>query len=125
MKKFIFGLILTLFAFSALPVQASAPDDGVKTEIVKATAFDFVNVLEVSIEAPQVRFENPSIYKPVGLWNYSNKKMPADLNISNFQKAQVQSWRFIDKNKANLNASTLKCKNLHIDPGSFSHCNLF
>ena len=125
MKKFIFGLILTLFAFSALPVQASAPHDGVKTEIVKASTFDFVSVLEVSIEAPQVRFENPSVYKPVELWNSSFQKTPADLNISNFQKAQVQSWRFIDKNKANLNASNLKCKKLHIDPGNFSHCNLF
>lgn len=125
MKKFIFGLILTLFAFSALPVQASAPDDGVKTEIVKASTFDFVSVLEVSIEAPQVLFENTSVYKPVELWNSSFQKTPADLNISNFQKAQVQSWRFIDKNKANLNASNLKCKNLHIDPGSFFNCNLF
>lgn len=125
MKKFILGLILTLFAFSALPAQASAPDDGVKTEIVKASTFDFVNVLEVSIEAPQVLFENTSIYKPVELLKSSFQKTPADLNVLNFQKTHMQNWRFIDKNKVNLNASTLKCKNLHIDPGSFYHNNLF
>lgn len=118
MKKFILGLILTLFAFSALPVQASVPDDGVKKEIVKASTFDFVNVLEVSIQTPQVLFENPSIYNTVGLLNAIFQKKTVDLNISNFKKAHVQSWLFIDKNKANLTASILKYKNHHIDPGS-------
>lgn len=119
MKKFILGLILMLFAFSTLPVQAHAPDDGQKKEVFKSQDLKFVNVLEVSIEVPQFPLEKPSTYKEVGKWNYSLQNTPADLNIVNFSKSKVNSWRFIDKSKPNLITSNNKGKNLHIDPGSF------
>lgn len=119
MKKLILGLILMLFAFSALPVQAKAPNYGAKTEIIKANAFDFVSVLELSIEAPQVLFENHSIYRPVELWNYTFQKKPTDLKSLYFKKVSLESWRLSNKHKVNLLASALNYKNLHIDPGSF------
>ena len=119
MKKLFFGLILMLFAFCTLPVQANAPDYGDKKEIIKANAFDFVTVLEFSIETPQVLFENHIIYRPVELWNYTFQKKPTDLKILYFKKVSLKRWRLSDKHKVDLLASTLNYKNLHIDPGSF------
>ena len=120
MKKFVFGLILALFTLSALPVQAHAPDDGVKTEIVKADAFNFVATLEVSVEVPQILFDNCSIHRPVELWNYTFQNTPADLNTSENTKNQFYSWRFIDKENVNLKTNFTKHSYLHIDPGNFS-----
>jgi len=84
MRNFVFGLIMMLFAFSALPVQAHAPDDGVKKEIVKAPDFTFVNAVGISIEVPQVLFQDYSNYRPAELWNYSFKNSSTSVNIFNF-----------------------------------------
>jgi hypothetical protein len=119
MKKFVFSLILMLFAFCALPVQASAPYDGVKTEIVKAYAFDFEKMLEVYPKVPQVLFDNYRFYRTSELWNYNIKKTVSYLNVLNSQKRKSKNWRFIDKNKANLTYSFIIKENRHIDTGRF------
>jgi len=119
MKKFIFGLILTLFTLSALPVQANAPDDGVKTEMVKADAFSFVATLEVSVEVPQILFENCSIHRPLELWNYSLQNTPADLNIQKNTKNQFYNWRYTDSESVNLKTNFKQYNALYIDPGNF------
>ena len=116
MKTIILGLILMLFTFSTLPVQAAPSDNGVKLEIIKAEAFNFVNVLEVSFEAPQVIFNNYSVYNPIVLQNYNIEKAASYLNVLNFKK-EMKSRRLTNKNNANLTMLDLNY-NKHIDPGN-------
>ena len=119
MKKFIFGLIMMLFAFSALPVQANAPDVGVKIEKVKPITLNAFTNVEYSFEAPQVLLYDHCVYRPVELWNYSFKNSTTGLLI--FKKQiQVKSWRILNTSKTNLKNSCIQNKLLHIDPGSFS-----
>jgi len=119
MKKFIFGLIMMLFAFGTLPVQAHAPDDGMKIEILKALSFDIINPTEVSFEVPQIHLYNHCNYRPAELWNYSFKNSTNGLLIYEKQ-SQVQNWRILDTSTTNLKNSCIQNKILHIDPGSFS-----
>jgi hypothetical protein len=118
MKKFIFGLILAFFTLTVLPAQANAPDDGVKTEIVKANAFDFNVSMEVSLEVPQILFDNSSVYRAVELWNYNFQKTPADLNISKKKKNQFYSWRYRNIESVNLKTNFKNKSFIHIDPGN-------
>lgn len=122
MKKFVFGLIMMLFAFSTLPVQANAPDDGVKTEIVKATAFDFINVTEVSFEVPQVHFYNHCNYRPAELWNYNS----TNFNFETSKKMSTSKTLIIDNRNALCNTfNFLKLiKNCHYFKEPVKHKNL-
>ena len=95
MKKFIFGLIMMLFAFGTLPVQANSPNVGVKIKIVKAEVSDFINVSEVSFEVPQVHLYKHCNYRPAELWNYSFKNSTTGLLIHKKQ-IQVKSWRILN-----------------------------
>lgn len=119
MKKFIFGLIMMLFAFGTLPVQANSPNDGVKIKIVKPEVSDFINVSEFSFEVPQVHLHNHCNYRPAELWNYNFRKSTTHLHI--FKKQlQVRNWRLLNSPSTNFKNSCIQNKMLHIDPGSFS-----
>jgi len=119
MKKFVFGLIMMLFAFGTLPVQAHAPDDGVKIEIVKAKAFAFINATEFYFEVPQIQFYNHCNYRPAELWNYNFKNSTSGLLISK-NNSQVEKNRNVNIVNSYLKNSCIQNKLLHIDPGSFS-----
>lgn len=113
MKNFVFGLILMLFTLSALPTQAYAPDDGVKKEVVYQDITTPIISVDLSIELPQVHFDEPCVFKDVDKWNNESLKTTSEFSIL---KNKDFSWRNIN----NLNFSTnlnFTSKYLHIDPG--------